>query len=148
MRVFVNRTIKLFLDMGGVSDHKRSGWPYMVHMPQVINAVRPRININPVKKQKNHGSANGYCAENHGLHYQIRLGSFKQQTGQCLTVALKENRKKNKDACCHCTVKSVTKNSSLHMKKIFTVEETFNKQNDRVYAQLFKEAHELVPRIE
>ena len=30
----------------------------------------------------------------------------------------------------------------------FTVEETFNKQNDRVYAQSFKEIRELVPRIE
>lgn len=32
--------------------------------------------------------------------------------------------------------------------KIFTVEESFNKQNDRVYARSSKEASELVPRIE
>ena len=31
--------------------------------------------------------------------------------------------------------------------KIFTLEETSNKQNDRVYVQSSKEAHELVPRI-
>jgi hypothetical protein len=30
----------------------------------------------------------------------------------------------------------------------FTVEESFNKQNNRVYARSFKEARELVPRIE
>ena len=33
------------------------------------------------------------------------------------------------------------------MKKMFTMEETFNKQNDRVYARSFKEARELVQRI-
>ena len=32
--------------------------------------------------------------------------------------------------------------------KIFTAEETFSKQNDRVYAQSSKEARKLVPRIE
>ena len=33
------------------------------------------------------------------------------------------------------------------MKKIVTAEETFNKQNNRVYARSSEEAHELVPRI-
>jgi hypothetical protein len=32
--------------------------------------------------------------------------------------------------------------------KIFTVEETSNKKNYRVYAQSFKKAHELVTSIE
>jgi hypothetical protein len=32
--------------------------------------------------------------------------------------------------------------------KFFTVKETFNKQNNRVYAWSFKEACKLVPRIE
>ena len=47
MSVFVNSTVKLFLDMGGVNNRKRSGWPHVVHMPQVIKAVRSRINRNP-----------------------------------------------------------------------------------------------------
>ena len=34
-RVFVYRTVKLFLDKGGVSDHKRSGRPRMVRTPHV-----------------------------------------------------------------------------------------------------------------
>ena len=46
--VFVYHTVKLFLDTGGVSDHKRSSWPCVVHTPQVSNAVRSRINQNPV----------------------------------------------------------------------------------------------------
>ena len=59
--VFVYLTVKLFLDMGGVSDHKRSGWPRKDCTPQVIEAVRSRINQNPVRKQKNYGLGNGYC---------------------------------------------------------------------------------------
>ena len=51
MRVFVYCTVKLFFDMGGVSDHKRSGRPHVVPTPHVINAVRSRINQNPVRKQ-------------------------------------------------------------------------------------------------
>ena len=45
-------TVQLFLDTRGVSDRKRSDWPRMVHKSQVINAVRSRINQNPVQKQK------------------------------------------------------------------------------------------------
>ena len=43
-------------------------------------------------------------------------------------------------------VKSVTKKFSLQ-KKNFAVEETFNKQNNRVYSWSSKEACKLVPRI-
>ena len=38
--------------MKGLSDRKRSSWPCVVQMPQVINAVRSRINQNLVRKQK------------------------------------------------------------------------------------------------
>ena len=88
--------VQLFLDMGGVNDQKRSGWPCVVYTPQVINAVRSIINWNPVRKQKNHSLGNGYCTKNYELHYQTRFGAFKQQTAQCLTVALKEKRKKSR----------------------------------------------------
>ena len=38
-RVFVFRTVELFLDRGGVSDHKRSRQHRMVRTPKVINAI-------------------------------------------------------------------------------------------------------------
>ena len=38
--------------MGGVSDSKRFSRPSVVHMLQVIKAVRSRINQNPVQKQQ------------------------------------------------------------------------------------------------
>ena len=60
----------------------------------------------------------------------------------------RKKEKKNQDTCCCSTVKSVNKEILFADEKIFTVEETFNKQNDRVHTQSSKEAHELVPGIE
>ena len=34
------------------------------------------------------------------IKQNLELRAFKQQTGQCLTVALKENTKINQDTCC------------------------------------------------
>ena len=51
-RIFEYCTVKLFFDMGVVSDDKRSGRPHVVHTPQLFNAVRSRINRNPIRKQK------------------------------------------------------------------------------------------------
>ena len=76
LNIFVYRTVNLFLDTGRISNRKRSGRPRMVRTPQVIAAVRSRINRNLVRKKKNHDSGNGYCAENHEWHYQTRLGTW------------------------------------------------------------------------
>ena len=75
MRVSVYRTVKLFLDTGEVSDRKRSCRPRVVRTPQAIKAVES-TKIQSEKKKKIMG--NGYCTENHELHYQTRLGAFKQ----------------------------------------------------------------------
>ena len=81
----------------------------------------------------------------HIIKGDLGCGALKQ--GESLTIALKENRiKKKQDTHCCCMVKSITKKSSLQMKKMFTVEETFNKQNNRVYARSSKKVCKLVPR--
>ena len=54
----------------------------------------------------------------HIIKQDLGVGAFKHQTGQCLTIVLKENREKNQDTCSR-TVKSITKKSSLQMKKIY-----------------------------
>jgi hypothetical protein len=75
--VFLYRNIKLDLDMGRISDLKRSGQPRVLHTLQVINTVMSRIYLNSVQKTKNRGLGNGYCAKNHKSHYQTRLGALK-----------------------------------------------------------------------
>ena len=67
---------------------------------------------------------------NHIIKQNLGLGAFKQKTG-CLTAALKENEKKSR--CLLSYGKERYKEILFTDEKIFTVEETFNKQNDRVY---------------
>ena len=82
------------------------------------------------------------------IKQDLGLGAFKQQTGQRLTFALKENRGKKKSRLLLSYSKEHYKEILLTDEKNFTVEETFNKQNDKVYAWSSKEARKLVPRIE
>ena len=72
---------------------------------------------------------------------ELELTGFKRQIGQRLTLALKESRGKNQDTCCHRTVQKIL----FTDEKNVTVEETFNKQNNRVYAQSSKEACKFMP---
>lgn len=51
-RDFVYRTVKLFVDTGGVYDRKKSGRPRTVRTPEAIGAVRSRIARKPVRKRK------------------------------------------------------------------------------------------------
>ena len=43
MCVYVYHTLKLILDMGGVSDHKRFGQPRMFRMPQFITLLGQKL---------------------------------------------------------------------------------------------------------
>ena len=79
-RVFVYHAVKLLLDTGGVSDCKRSSRPRMVCMPQVINAVRWRIN----RKQKIMAWEMDIVLKIMSgiIKQDLALGAFKRQTGQ------------------------------------------------------------------
>ena len=111
------RTVKLFLNMGGVSGHKRSDQPRVVRTPQVINAVRSIINRNSVRKQEILAQERDIAPRtmNRLIKLDLGLRAFKRQTGQRLTVALKENREK-KSRRLLSEVKNVTKKSSLQIK--------------------------------
>ena len=94
-------------------------------------------------KTKNQVSGNGYCTKNHESHYQTRLGALKWQAGLWLTVALKEKKGEK----IKMPVVEYYKEILFTDEKILTVEETFNKKNNRVHSRLSKETRELVPRI-
>ena len=88
MHVFVYCTVNLFLNTGGIKD--LASLTLFVHH-RLLKLLGQKL-TEILSESKNHGSGNGYCANE--LHYQTRLGAFKRQTGQRLTVALKENRGK------------------------------------------------------
>ena len=129
--------------MGRVRDSKRSDRPRVVRTAQVINAVTSIIY--QILSEKKHGSGNEHCAEN-ALSNKT-WDFFKRQTGQRLTIALKENWGGGRLRRLLYTKQSY-KEILFRDEKNFTVEETFNKQNDGVYARPSKEARKLVPRVE
>ena len=82
------------------------------------------------------------------IKQDLGLGTFKWQTGQCLAIALKEIGKKKSRCVLLLYGKEHYKEIIFTDENIFTVEETINKQNDRVYALSSREARELILRIE
>lgn len=149
-RMFVYRCIKLFEETGDIKDRPRSGRPRTVRTQQVIKAVKARIQRNPLRKQKIMAREMNITQKSMSriIKKDLGLGAFKRRTGHLLTAALKKNRlQKSKRLL-------VKYADNLHRKilftdeKIFTVQEKFNKQNDRVYARSSKEASELIPRVE
>ena len=71
---------------GGVSGRKRFGWPRVVCTPQVINAVRSRINQNSVQKQKQNQKNMDWEMNiatrimSPSIKQDLGLGTFKRQT--------------------------------------------------------------------
>ena len=113
----------------------------------VQNSVRSRINQNPVRKQKNHGSGNGIAPKT--MSPITNMTWDFQTTNRTMSYCcIKKIRKRKKSRRLLLYGKENYKETLFTDEKFFTVEETFNKQNDRVYARSSKEARKLVPRIE
>ena len=68
------------------------------------------------------------------------LGLSNDKQDNALPLHKKKIEKKNQDACCRCTVKSVTKKILFTDETTFTAEETLNNKKDWVYARSFKDA--------
>ncbi len=88
------------------------------------------------------------CRVSRVLRDDLHLRGYKRYTGYLLTAKLKEiwheiSKKHLKGFGSGCY-----KRILFTDKKIFTVEEQFNKQNDCVYARPYHEACEKVPRVQ
>lgn len=145
-RNFVYRTVKLFEDTGGVRDRQRSGRPRTVRTPSAIKAVQSRIRRKPLRKQKilSREMKISQKSMSRIIKEDLALGAYKRHTGHLLTVALKQKSKALRSRY----AKNAHRRILFTDEKIFTVEESFNKQNDRVYARSSREASELIPRVE
>lgn len=149
-RMFVYRCINLFEETGDIKDRQRSGRPRTVRTPQAIKAVKARIKRNPLRKQK-------IMAREMKIHPKsmsriikkdLGLGAFKRRTGQLLTASLKTHRVEKSKRLLVEYANDRHKKILFTDEKIFTVQEKFNKQNDRIYAHSSREASELVSRVE
>lgn len=148
--MFVYRAIKLFDDTGDVKDRQRTGRARTVRTAEAIKAVKARIRRNPVRKQKILSREMGISqiSMSRIIKQDLGLGAYKRHTGHLLTHALMEKRKEKSKRLLADYAGAEYRRILFTDEKNFTVEEKFNKQNDRVYARSSKEAAELVPRVQ
>lgn len=149
-RSFVYRAVKLFEDTDGVRDRQRSGRPRTTRTPQAIKAVKQRIDRNPLRKQKilSREMQIEPSSMSRILKQDLGLSAYKRHTGHLLTNALKKARKRKSKELLRRHADNGHRRILFTDEKIFTVEESFNKQNDRVYALSSRQASELVPKVQ
>lgn len=149
-RCFVYRTVDLFEETGGIIDRPKSGRPRSVRTPAAVKAVKMRIQRKPLRKQKilSREMKISPPSISRILKHDLGLQAYKRHTGHLLTPALKEQRKRKSKELRRQHARNGHRRILFTDEKIFTVEESFNKQNDRVYAASSRHAAELVPRVQ
>lgn len=149
-RMFVYRTIKRYNDTKSVSDRPRPGRPRSARTPKLINAVRQRIRRNPVRKQKVMAREMNVATRTMSrvLRSDLGLKALRRSTGQFLTAQLKKQRVVKSRALLKRYAQNGHRKILFTDEKIFTIEEQFNRQNDRVYAPDAKTARQVAPKIQ
>lgn len=147
---FVFRTLKRFEETGSVVDRVRSGRPRSARTEKVINAVRARIERKPLRKQKILSREMNVAPRTMSriLRDDLHLSAYKRYTRHLLTDKLKEIRRIRSQGLLDKYEAGLYRKILFTDEKIFTIEESFNKQNDRVYAHSSKEAREKIPCVQ
>lgn len=149
-RLFVYRTIQRYRETGDVVDRVRSGRPRSIRTKKTIKAVREKLRRNPVRKQKVMARDMKISTRSMSriLRDDLKVKAYKRYTGQLLTPQLKKIRRERSKVLLARHGKDGYKKILFTDEKIFTIEQKFNRQNDRVYAKSLYEAREKVPPIQ
>ncbi len=147
---FVYRTIKRYNEDSSVDDRSRSGRPRSVRTPAVIKAVKARIQRNPKRKQKLLALQMGLSRTTvkRVLNEDLGLRAYRRKTGHRLNARLMDLRLKRCRALLKRYAGKKYREILFSDEKIFTVEESYNKQNDKVYAHSSEEASNRIPRVQ
>lgn len=145
-RNFVYRTVKLFADTGDMIDRAESGRPRTARTLQAIKAVEVRIRRNPLRKQKiiSREMNISKISMSRILKRDLGLYAYKRHTSHLLTEALQAKRKSESEELRRQYAKNAHRRITITDEKIFTVEESFNKQNGHSSHQ----ASQLTPRVQ
>lgn len=149
-RMFVHRTVNRFLETGSVKDRPREGRPRSVRSPAAVKAVAARIRRNPVRKQTIMSRELNISKRTMSriLSEDLGLKAYRRSTGHFLTPRLMQQR----ELKCRRLLQRYANNGHRRIlftdEKIFNIEESFNRQNDRVYASSSREAREKAPKIQ
>lgn len=149
-RMFVYRAIKRYEELGGVQDKARSGRPRTVRTPNVVKAVRERIRRNPLRKQQILARELTVSTRTMSriVKDDLHMRAYRRSTGHLLTPALREIRLTRAKRLLQWHARNGHENILFTDEKIFTIEESYNRQNDKIYAHSSQEAKEIVPRVQ
>lgn len=149
-RMFVYRAIARFGELSGVEDRPKSGRPRVVRTSAVVKAVRERIRRNPLRKQKIMSKELDISTRSMSrlIRDDLHMKAYRRSTGHLLTPQLKKIRLERCKRLLQWHADNGHENILFTDEKIFTVEEVFNKQNDKIYATSSKEAKKVVPRVQ
>jgi len=78
----------------------------------------------------------------------LHVTAYRRLNGHLLTPALKEIQHTRTERLLQWHAENGHENILFKDKKIFTNEEQYNRQNDKIYAQTSREAKEKVPRMQ
>lgn len=147
---FVYRTIKRYNEVSSINDKERSGRPRTVRTPGVIKAVKARIARNPVRKQKVMALQMGLSRMTikRVLNEDLGLRAYRKRTAHMLNKRLKKIRMERSRVLLKRYAGKKHREILFSDEKIFNVEESFNKQNDRVYGPSSEEAGKRIPRVQ
>jgi hypothetical protein len=147
---FIYRTINRYNETSSVEDKSRSGRPRTSRTPSAIKAVAERIRRNPLRKQKIMSLEMKISKRTMSriIKDDLMLGAYRRSTGQRLSTSLCKLRVERSRRLLQRHANNGHRRILFTDEKIFTVEEKFNRQNDRVYARSSKEAAEKIPKVE
>ncbi|RVE44681.1 hypothetical protein evm_010700 [Chilo suppressalis] len=147
---FVYRTIKRYNEDSSVDDRSRSGRPRSVRTPAVIKAVKARIQRNPKCMQTLLALQMGLSRTivKRVLNEDLGLRAYRRKTGHRLNVRLMDVRLKRCRALLKRYAGKKYREILFSDEKIYTVEESYNTQNDKVYAHSSEEASNRIPRVQ
>lgn len=147
---FIYRAVKRYLEVSSVDDKARSGRPRTSRNSAVVKAVREKIRRNPLRKQKIMAREMKIPTRTMSriIKQDLGLGAYRRTTGQRLTATLRNIRAKRAKALIRRHANEGHRQILFTDEKIFTVEQKYNRQNDRVYAHSSREAADKIGKIE
>lgn len=141
--------IRLFTETGAVNDRERSKRPRSIRTENAVKAVAARIRRYPVREQKVVAREMKFSLRSRGriIKSDLRFGAYRKHTGHLLTESLKKKKTRKIEDAPSLLRGQQAQTDYFYGKKIFTIEEHYNKQNDKVYAHNSREASEIIPRF-
>lgn len=137
-RNFVYYTLRRYRETSSIDDRQRSGRPRSIRTPANIKLIRERVRRNPCRTQKKMAlQANiSRISVNRILKYDLKLKAYSRRKVHYLNDRL---RKLRRERCRQLLKRHDPKKILFTDEKIFTVEEKFNRQNNKVYAKSSRE---------